>query len=78
MTHPSNKQQMQRPTDTASTDTASTGKASDVPDETVHLPDAIVNREQPEIFDLPRQGTPTDVANVSRASVRLPDALFDE
>ena len=68
MTHPSDQQKTQPPTD----------KASDVPDEPVRLPDAIMAEEQPEVFDLPRQGTPKAVTNVSKASVRLPDALIDE
>jgi hypothetical protein len=47
---------------------------ADVP---AYLPDLIVDEVQPESFDLPRQGVPKDVLNISKASIRLPELLTD-
>jgi hypothetical protein len=46
--------------------------------EALHLPDVILDDKQLEAFDLPRRGTPKDVANIQRESVRLPELLIDE
>jgi len=56
----------------------STGRADDLPDEPNRLPDVIVDDAQPEVIDLPRQGIPKDVLNVTKASARLPELLIDE
>ena len=70
MTHPSNQRQ---PPAEKSDDVP-----VDAPDGPKRLPDVIMDEEQPEVFDLPRQGVPKAVLNVSKASVRLPDVLIDE
>lgn len=47
-------------------------------DEPKHLPDVITDDEELEVVDLPRQGIPKDVLNVSKASARLPELLIDD
>lgn len=68
MTHRSDEKQTPPPTD----------RSNDLPDEPTRLPDMIMDDEQPEVFDFPRQGIPKEVLNVSKASVRLPELLIDE
>ena len=53
-------------------------KTNDAPGEPKRLPDVIMDEEPPQVFDLPRHGTPKAVMSISKASVRLPDVLIDE
>lgn len=53
-------------------------QTDDIPTELKRLPDVILDDEQPEVFDLPRQGVPKAVLDVSKGTVRLPDVLIDE
>ncbi|MGM0490620.1 MAG: hypothetical protein ACQESR_28165 [Planctomycetota bacterium] len=68
MTHPSDERQTQQPT----------AKANELADEPRHLPDVLIDDEQPEVFDLPRKGVVKPVVNVSKGSIRLPDVLVED
>lgn len=68
MTHRSNEKPVQPLTQKSHNDT----------DESNHLPDVIADDEELEVCDLPRQGIPKDVLDVSKASERLPELLMDD
>ena len=68
MTHRSDEKQTQQQPD----------RTSHTAEDPTRLPDGIVDEKTPEVVDLPRQGTPKEVLNVSKASRRLPQLLMDE
>lgn len=51
--------------------TATVGEAN-------HVPDLLFDEVQVEVVDLPRRGIAKDVENVTKATVRLPERLYDE